>query len=280
MRNTSSKILKELNTKGVERFEAKKNFLYSMYDKIKEGWDKIEWQDPMYFEMDIDTNAMCLIISVDWGDWKHEHALLDSIAKETTNPIYMYQKTTEEDGSDCYSADHYFFYAPLKKESAPVRKPEKNLSKAILEATDEEYEKYMAHEKELADDYYQRLCKDITDERRAKFSELKALTDDDKEKELVDGFWIPKDFIYAMTDAGKGHHLNPYMDLNVTDNYFLVYENDSIEQALESLFKEYKADSAYSWGDNFLYALDKANPNAYQEYRDENLEYFEEPEEE
>jgi hypothetical protein len=59
------------------------------------------------------------------------------------------------------------------------------------------------------------------------------------------------------------------MDLTDTNVYFLVYENDTIEDALKSLFDEYKADSAYSWGDNFLYALDKANPNAWQEFQDE-----------
>lgn len=148
---------------------------------------------------------------------------------------------------------------------------EKNLSKAILEATDEEYEAYMAQEKEAADRHYKTLCDEITEERRNKFNDLKALTDEDEywEKELVDGFWIPKAFLYAISGSGSGHHLNPYMDLTDTNVYFLVYENDTIEDALKSLFDEYKADSAYSWGDNFLYALDKANPNAWQEFQDE-----------
>ena len=141
--------------------------------------------------------------------------------------------------------------------------------------TDEQvYEEYMAIEKETADIHYKSLCDDITEERRTKFNELKELIANDGEKELYDGFWIPKEFAYAVTDAGSGHHLNPYMDLTVSNIYFLVDENDTIEDDLKSLFDEYKADSAYSWGDNFLYALDKANPNAYQEFIDEQSDYY------
>ncbi len=281
MKNISNTILKEVTAEPNKDFEARKEYLYSMYEKIKEAWEAVDWHDHFYYEMNMVVDKMILIISVQWGDWKHDHLALDKIAEEATHPVMIDKVVTEEDGSDCYSADHYFYYGPVKKEVVESRS-EKNLSKAILEATDEEYEEYMKHERELADDYYKRLCNDITEERRQKFADLKVLTDDniDYEKELWNGFWIPKDFAYAVTDAGKGHHLNPYMDLTVTNIYFLVYENDSIEAALKSLFDEYKADSAYSWGDNFLYALDKANPNAYQEFKDENLEYFEEPEEE
>ena len=137
--------------------------------------------------------------------------------------------------------------------------------------TDEQvYEEYVANEKANADDYYKRLCGEITDERREKFKELKKLIEDEKHgSDLYDGFYIPKDFVSAVTDAGKGHHLNAYMDLNLSDLYLMVNDNATIEDALKQLFEDYKADSAYSWGDNFLYALDKANPNAYNEYYDE-----------
>ena len=46
-------------------------------------------------------------ISVSWGDWKHDHGWLDSLMNylgyEAFNEI-----VTEENGSDCYSADHIF----------------------------------------------------------------------------------------------------------------------------------------------------------------------------
>ena len=46
-------------------------------------------------------------ISISWGDWKHDHGWLDSLmgylGYEAFNEI-----VTEENGSDCYSADHIF----------------------------------------------------------------------------------------------------------------------------------------------------------------------------
>lgn len=282
MKNLSINILKEVDSSREKDFNNKKEFLYSMYDKIKEAWEAVEWHDKFHYDFDMYIDELCLIIIVNWGDWKHDHLALDQIAKEATEPIDIDVKVTEEDGSDCYSAEHYYYYAPVRLKQYEGVRVEKNLSKAILEATDEEYEEYMKHEKELADEYYKRLCDEITDERRQKFNDLKALTNDDEyhEKELVNGFWIPTAFIYAVNDSGKGHHLNPYMDLTDSNIYFLVYENDSIEDALKSQFEEYKAESAYSWGDNFLYALDKANPNAWQEFQDEQAEYDEEDYEE
>lgn len=46
-------------------------------------------------------------ISISWGDWKHDHGWLDSLMNylgyEAFNEI-----VTEENGSDCYSSDHFF----------------------------------------------------------------------------------------------------------------------------------------------------------------------------
>lgn len=46
-------------------------------------------------------------VSIHWGDWKHEHGWCECLMgylgyKEIGN------KVTEEDGSDCYSAEHYY----------------------------------------------------------------------------------------------------------------------------------------------------------------------------
>lgn len=46
-------------------------------------------------------------ISIHWGDWKHEHLRLRWLLSELGYQ-YISSLTTEEDGSDCYSADHYF----------------------------------------------------------------------------------------------------------------------------------------------------------------------------
>lgn len=46
-------------------------------------------------------------ISISWGDWKHEHAFCDQLM------AYLGYNcddeiVTEENGSDCYSAEHYY----------------------------------------------------------------------------------------------------------------------------------------------------------------------------
>ena len=47
------------------------------------------------------------MVSISWGDWKHDHAwctdLMEYIGFQEDNEI-----ETEENGSDCYSAEHYY----------------------------------------------------------------------------------------------------------------------------------------------------------------------------
>ena len=62
-----------------------------------------------YFEevYEEDMVAKLIRISISWGDWKHDHMWLDNlmsyIGYEEFNTI-----VTEENGSDCYSADHIY----------------------------------------------------------------------------------------------------------------------------------------------------------------------------
>ena len=46
-----------------------------------------------------------ILIPISWGDWKHDHACCDYVMKTLGYPLVQTQ-VTEEDGSDCYSADH------------------------------------------------------------------------------------------------------------------------------------------------------------------------------
>lgn len=51
-------------------------------------------------------------IEITWGDWKHEHARLDLIMTENFDNLRsIHTVTTEEDGSDCYSAIHYYYFS-------------------------------------------------------------------------------------------------------------------------------------------------------------------------
>lgn len=46
-------------------------------------------------------------VEINNGDWKHDHARADYILKECGFTL-MKTEVTEEDGSDCYSAIHYY----------------------------------------------------------------------------------------------------------------------------------------------------------------------------
>ena len=54
-------------------------------------------------------------IHVYWGDWKHDHLRLDKVMKN--NGIDLVTTViTEDDGSDAYSATHYFMTGRLNYE--------------------------------------------------------------------------------------------------------------------------------------------------------------------
>lgn len=56
-----------------------------------------------------DSEVMCAI-EIAWGDWKHEHLCLEWAVKEVYPNVQHSSAVTEEDGSDCYSAVHYFIF--------------------------------------------------------------------------------------------------------------------------------------------------------------------------
>ena len=48
-----------------------------------------------------------VIVSVSWGDWKHNHDKLISLMCQN-GYIHKQEIVTEDNGSDCYTADHVF----------------------------------------------------------------------------------------------------------------------------------------------------------------------------
>ena len=48
-----------------------------------------------------------ITVEIHWGDWKHDHAYCRSLM-EDLGASYLNTTVIEEDGSDCYSACHYF----------------------------------------------------------------------------------------------------------------------------------------------------------------------------
>ena len=49
-----------------------------------------------------------LIVDIEWGDWKHDHGRADWLIEENFNLVRINCVVYDEDGSDCYSAKHYY----------------------------------------------------------------------------------------------------------------------------------------------------------------------------
>lgn len=62
-----------------------------------------------------DWSSCIFSVKIKWGDWKHDHLrcdyLVEEFAKENNHKIFFQKtKTTEDDGSDCYSATHFYIF--------------------------------------------------------------------------------------------------------------------------------------------------------------------------
>lgn len=62
----------------------------------------------MYYFIDV-INSSSVEISVDDGDWKHEHLRLQRLMEENGFTLVC-RENIREDGSDCYSAVHTYMY--------------------------------------------------------------------------------------------------------------------------------------------------------------------------
>ena len=65
------------------------------------------YKDEMWHETVIGVRLVR--IAVNWGDWKHDHGWLDDLMGHIGYEC-LGRIVTEEDGSDCYSADHLFIH--------------------------------------------------------------------------------------------------------------------------------------------------------------------------
>ena len=74
-------------------------------ERIKKVYDLMR-ENHLHGDVWEDFGLLC--IEVNWGDWKHDHLRLDWVMKENFNILMSATETTEENGSDCYSAIHYY----------------------------------------------------------------------------------------------------------------------------------------------------------------------------
>ena len=51
-----------------------------------------------------------ICVEISWGDWKHDHARADWLIADELGGTLLRTNLVEEDGSDCYSAVHYYAF--------------------------------------------------------------------------------------------------------------------------------------------------------------------------
>ena len=155
------------------------------------------------------------------------------------------------------------------------------VSKKENKLQEDEYSDYMEQEKRIAKDYKERIYKQITPEVKQAFLDLKDLLDEGGESVSVDGYYFPEAAVTVLEMADRTHHLNSYMNLTISNILNMVDDNDSVEEAIDELFEEYKSDSAFSWADNFISVLGRLDFDLHDEdeedyYDDEELEEYDE----
>ena len=136
---------------------------------------------------------------------------------------------------------------------------------------DYDVDTYNKEQAELKREYRDRIVKSITPEIKNAFNDLRDLLDDGEDKTELDGFYFPSDAITVVDMADKAYHLNSAMDLTTSNILNMVGNNDTIEQAIDELFADYDAESAYSWADNFITVLGKLDFDLHND--DENDVY-------
>ena len=57
------------------------------------------------------TDLPVICIHIKCGDWKHAHLRCDFLMQEHFGLEVLAKETTDQDGSDCYSAIHYYLAA-------------------------------------------------------------------------------------------------------------------------------------------------------------------------
>ncbi len=70
--------------------------------------EKLLNDNNLYAEVEQFEDISAFTAHINWGDWKHEHLRAKYLIESNGLGKFIRSETTEEDGSDCYSATHYF----------------------------------------------------------------------------------------------------------------------------------------------------------------------------
>lgn len=72
---------------------------------------KMLWKNGVSAEVNaFDQELPIMVVSIRWGDWKHDHIRAKFLIDDTGDWVFMKTEETETNGSDCYCGDHYFYY--------------------------------------------------------------------------------------------------------------------------------------------------------------------------
>lgn len=77
---------------------------------MTEKFYKLMRDNNLYYEI-VDYTENMIAVEITWGDWKHDHLRLEWLVRENMPEVkHIDSYTTEDDGSDCYSAIHRFYF--------------------------------------------------------------------------------------------------------------------------------------------------------------------------
>lgn len=157
---------------------------------------------------------------------------------------------------------------PIEEED-PNKKESVNMEGNKLEETkklqEDEYEDYQEEQNALKSDYSKRVKESITQEVRNAFNDLKDILENESNDTDVDGFYFPSKAVAIVEGTDSSYHLNSAMDLTTANILNSVDDNDNIEEAIDELFADYDADSAYSWADNLVTVLGRLDFDIHDE---------------
>ena len=78
--------------------------IYETLEKV----EKLLFDEYICANVDACNGISAFTVHIDWGDWKHSHLRAKYLIESNGLGKFIRSETTEEDGSDCYSATHYF----------------------------------------------------------------------------------------------------------------------------------------------------------------------------
>lgn len=172
---------------------------------------------------------------------------------------YLIYSGRDRQGNYKLTSDYYGWTYLVSRDLTKVKMPEKDVWYDLVDNASKKY--FPESLKEDLDEKYTRLVNQIKPNQKSAFSAIQKLIRDGGNKIEVDGFYFPEEAVDAVQGTGKNYHLNSYMDLTTSDILTMIRDNDTVEDAIKELFDDYDASSAYSWGSNFLSALDSISAN-------------------